>query len=241
MTILAQVTIQAPRKGNYVLRVDGADVPLSPQAFALVVTGSFTLSPESCPSVAKCPQACSGHGACVAGRCKCDARHVGADCGEAVEKVGCGQNYTAEVGNDDARNKHGFAITEKAAVGSSYALMIHRNDNDLFSSSALSRSVLQVPPLGWNYYVLDLPSAAWAWELDLQWPTGMELAFFAAFNRQPTESDYDLGNTSSNSSFEVVACDFSCAADNFHRVCMRHCGPAMPNQTMMMTLENWDA
>ena len=77
---------------------------------------------------------------------------------------------------------------------------------------------MQVPPLGWNYYVLDLPNVEWQWELGLQWPEGMDLGFYVAMNRHPTESDYDLGNAS-NSSFEILACDATCIADNLQEAC----------------------
>ena len=77
----------------------------------------------------------------------------------------------------------------------------------------------QVTPLGWNYYELDLPSVAWAWELGILWPEGMDLGYYVAFDRQPTESDFDLGNAT-NSSFEVIICDSACAASYSNQVMM---------------------
>ena len=94
---LSQVTVLQPPKGSLTLRVEGADVPLSPQPFALVVTGTFLISPVTCPAVALCPKACSGHGLCVTGRCECSAEYVGADCSQQCEILGCDENYTAMV------------------------------------------------------------------------------------------------------------------------------------------------
>ena len=53
--------------GVYTIRVRGADVPMGPQAFALVVTGRG----ETTPCVAdppECPANCSGRGVCWSGR-----------------------------------------------------------------------------------------------------------------------------------------------------------------------------
>ena len=78
--------------GVYTIRVRGANVPLGPQAFALVVTGRG--APSACVNSApECPSNCSGRGACRAGRCACEPPSFGADCGLDPVPLQCGAPY----------------------------------------------------------------------------------------------------------------------------------------------------
>ena len=78
--------------GVYTIRVRGANVPLGPQAFALVATGRG--APSACvASWPECPSNCSGRGACRAGRCDCEPPSFGADCGLDPVPLQCGAPY----------------------------------------------------------------------------------------------------------------------------------------------------
>jgi hypothetical protein len=88
-----QVKVPGERPGRWVVRVAGAHVPMGPQSYALVVTGPFgtdesagQIAPGSA-CAAPCPGRCSGNGACVAGRCACDAGFSGSDCGTAAPVI----------------------------------------------------------------------------------------------------------------------------------------------------------
>ena len=69
-----QVTVPAAAAGDVVaVQVYGASVPLAPQAFAMVVTGSHAVIENSaCAELSSaCPGGCSGNGECLDGRCHC--------------------------------------------------------------------------------------------------------------------------------------------------------------------------
>ena len=59
---------------------------------------------------------------------------------------------------------------------------------------------------------MDVPAGGVGWALDIQWEFGVDLGYYVAFNRQPTESDYDFGNAS-NSTDIFFECSSACAAE----------------------------
>ena len=87
-----QVTIEVPQAGAYRVRIDGSDVPYSPQNFSMVVTGMFSVH-ESCSQELNCPGNCSGHGQCVQGLCVCDLAYSGLNCSLKNVVLDCGSTY----------------------------------------------------------------------------------------------------------------------------------------------------
>ena len=79
--------------GLYRIRVEGSDVPISPQKFALVVTGAYNAI-QTCPADLQCPGNCSGHGDCSGGRCMCFPAYSGLDCSLHNVVLECGKQYT---------------------------------------------------------------------------------------------------------------------------------------------------
>ena len=87
-----QVTIEVPQAGTYRVRIDGSDVPFSPQNFSMVITGMFSVH-ESCSQELNCPGNCSGHGQCVQGLCVCDLAYSGLNCSLKNVVLDCGSTY----------------------------------------------------------------------------------------------------------------------------------------------------
>ena len=87
-----QVTIEVPQAGTYRVRIDGSDVPFSPQNFSMVITGMFSVR-QSCSQELNCPGNCSGHGQCVQGLCVCDLAYSGLNCSLKNVVLDCGSTY----------------------------------------------------------------------------------------------------------------------------------------------------
>jgi len=97
-----QVTLKAvPASTLIMVRVTGTDVPQTPQAFSLLVSGPVVRS--DCPeSVPVCENDCSGHGTCVGGVCVCDSTYDGVDC----SIVACGNGRISSDEQCDDGNQH---------------------------------------------------------------------------------------------------------------------------------------
>jgi hypothetical protein len=96
------VTVKDASAGNLAVRVDGASVPLSPQSFALVITGQHEVvhagEIEGCTvASASCPGYCSGHGTCSNSRCKCNVFYSGVDCSIENMKLACNEGTKYEL------------------------------------------------------------------------------------------------------------------------------------------------
>ncbi|EKX41119.1 hypothetical protein GUITHDRAFT_112852 [Guillardia theta CCMP2712] len=96
-----QVSFSVSSPGLLVVRVVGVDVPLGPQAFSLVLSGSDLVEQQSsaCSSIT-CPKNCSGHGTCLSNSvCHCDFEYGGSDCSRKFRTLEQGENHLAVTAN----------------------------------------------------------------------------------------------------------------------------------------------